>query len=103
MNLPEIGQKIRDARRKLALTQIELSKPLRMSRATISQIENGTIGELGFRKLLRICDRLGLELSVRERRPPILHEAYERNRKERLQALQETDAILSRLKPDGHD
>jgi HTH-type transcriptional regulator / antitoxin HipB len=35
-----------------------------MSRSTISGIENGSIAEIGIRKILKICDFLGLELKV---------------------------------------
>lgn len=35
-----------------------------MSRATISGIERGTIREVGVRKLIRLCGRLGLDLRV---------------------------------------
>ncbi len=68
-----------------------------MSRATISQLENGLIGDLGIRKLARISDRLGLEIVIRPRRPLTLHEAYARNREERQAAYHETDAILANL------
>lgn len=73
-----------------------------MSRATISRLENGVIEELGVRKLVTLCDRLGLEISVRERRPLTLHEAYEQNRRERREAAQQTSEILAKL-PPGND
>lgn len=101
MNFAVAGQLIRDAREKSDLTQAELARRLGMSRATISRLENGTIEELGVRKLALLCDRLGLEIVVRPRRPPILHEAYEQNRRERRDALRETDEVLKNLKPDA--
>jgi HTH-type transcriptional regulator/antitoxin HipB len=101
MNFALTGQLIRDAREKSDLTQAELARRLGMSRATISRLENGTIEELGVRKLALLCDRLGLEIVVRPRRPPILHEAYEQNRRERRDALRETDEVLKNLKPDA--
>jgi transcriptional regulator with XRE-family HTH domain len=99
MNFAETGALIRIARHQAALTQATLAERLHMSRATISQLENGVIGELGVRKLSLICDRLGLEVVVRERRPPTLHEAYARNRAERRAAFQETDQIIAHLNP----
>lgn len=101
MNFALTGQLIRDARKKSDLTQAELARRLGMSRATISRLENGTIEELGVRKLALLCDRLGLEIVVRQRRPPILHEAYEQNRRERREAFRETDEVLKNLKPDA--
>lgn len=103
MNFSEAGSIIRTARHQAGLTQAVLAQRLRMSRATISQLENGVIGELGVRKLALICDRLGLEVVVREKRPPTLHEAYLRNREERQAAFQETDKIIANLNPEKLD
>ena len=64
MNFALTGQIIRDAREKSDLTQAELARRLGMSRATISRLENGTIEELGVRKLALLCDRLGLVIDV---------------------------------------
>lgn len=98
MNLLEAGTLIRDARRQAGITQAALSQRLGMSRATLSQLENGVIGELGVRKLASICDRLGLEVVVRPRQTRLtLHEAYARNREERQAAFRETDATLAKL------
>ena len=100
MNFVEAGTLIRNARRQACLTQSELAKRLRMSRATISQLENGVIVELGVRKLAQICERLGLEVTVRPRHPTLtLHETYARNRRERQAAFKETDATLAQLDP----
>ena len=42
---------------------------------TLSQIENGTIQEIGIRKVMRLLDYLGLELAVRPAgAPPTLEE-----------------------------
>ncbi|MBC7624201.1 MAG: helix-turn-helix domain-containing protein [Aeromicrobium sp.] len=65
----KIGATVRDARKQRALTQAALAATLRMSRATISAIENGTFAELGARKLASVCAALGLEISVSPRSP----------------------------------
>jgi len=104
MNFAETGSLLREGRKQAQMTQAELAHRLRMSRATISQLENGVIGDLGIRKLIRVCDRLGLEILVQKRRPLSLHEAYARNREQRQAAFQETDQILANLnrqKPDA--
>jgi HTH-type transcriptional regulator/antitoxin HipB len=62
MNIEEIGKMIRESRKSLKLSQAEVGKLLSMSRATISGIENGTITEIGVRKLMALCAVLGLEL-----------------------------------------
>lgn len=101
MDFALTGHLIREARVKAKLTQAALAARLRMSRATLSKVENGTIEELGIRKLDRICEVLNLELSVQPRRAPTLDETYARNRLEREAAFRETDAVLSKLNPSS--
>ena len=75
MTLEELGLSIRQARKSLKLTQAQLASELGMSRATVSALEAGTIGDLGIRKVMSIALRLGLEISVAPRRPyPTLQE-----------------------------
>ena len=64
MNLPEIGKRIREARTATGRSQEDIARPLGMSRATVSGIENGTVNEIGVRKLMALCAALGLELNV---------------------------------------
>ena len=74
----EIGQKIKWARKQRKLSQAELAMMLGMSRTTIGQIENGTVQEIGVRKLIRILETLKLELRVRVAgQPPTLDELRE--------------------------
>lgn len=81
MDMHEIGALLRGARKTLGRSQEELAKPLGMSRATISAIENGTVGEIGVRKLMALCAALGLSVQVSavEKRPT-LFELREENR-----------------------
>ncbi|MFB0899252.1 MAG: helix-turn-helix domain-containing protein [Polaromonas sp.] len=67
MDLREIGSLISTARKRQKLSQERLAQQLGMSRATISGIENGTVPEIGIRKILAICAALGLELLAQER------------------------------------
>lgn len=70
-----IGEEIRKTRKYRKISQQTLAEDLGMSRATISQIESGTVQEIGVRKLIRILDYLGLELRVRPAgAPPTLDE-----------------------------
>lgn len=82
MDMFEIGQVIRSKRKSVDnLSQEKLGKPLRMSRATISGIENGTIEEIGLRKFMALCASLGLEVIVQEKRQrPTLQQLRKENR-----------------------
>jgi transcriptional regulator with XRE-family HTH domain len=67
MYLDEIGQIILHARKNQKLSQQQLASQLGMSRATLSALENGTIAEIGIRKIMAICAALGLELMVQQK------------------------------------
>lgn len=74
----EIGENIRLARKTCKLSQLELANILGMSRTTIGQIENGTVQDIGVRKLIRLLEYLRLELRVRPAgMPPTLEELRE--------------------------
>jgi transcriptional regulator with XRE-family HTH domain len=78
MYFDEIGLHIQKARKSKKLSQNELGTLLGMSRATISGIENGTIPEIGVRKIMAICTALGLELLVQEKmKRPTLQQLLE--------------------------
>jgi transcriptional regulator with XRE-family HTH domain len=71
----EIGEEIRKERKRRRISQEKMAKDLEMSRTTISQIESGTVQEIGVRKLIRILEYLNLELRVRPAgAPPTLDE-----------------------------
>jgi predicted transcriptional regulator len=63
---------VRSARKRLDLTQHELATQANVSRALIAALEAGTLPELGFRKLQRILNVVGLDLrltTLNHRRP----------------------------------
>ena len=77
-----IGQEIHEARKKRKVSQAQLAKALGMSRTTIGRIENGTVQEIGVRKLIRVLEYLGLELRIRQAgSPPTLDELREEEKR----------------------
>ena len=86
--MQQLGQTIRTHRKSRQMTQAELSGLLGMSRATLSALENGTVREVGIRKVMAICSVLGLELvaqPLRQQRPTLhtlVNEAEQRKRTE---------------------
>lgn len=81
MDMLEFGGKIRERRRLLRMTQQEIATAHGMSRATISNLENGKLLELGLRKAMAICGTLGLAIELREagRRPTLRDLVRERS------------------------
>lgn len=73
MDVIKIGSTVREMRQARGLTQQEVARLSGVGRTSLSQLENGRIGDIGIRKLLRICAVLGLELqAVPERSLPTL-------------------------------
>lgn len=64
MRLEQIGSDIRRQRQARNLIQAQLARRAGITRTTLNQLENGTITDLGARKLLAILGHLDLELSV---------------------------------------
>ena len=64
LDLISIGDQIAERRKKLKLSQTELSRKAGISRATLDALENGRAGELGFSKLTKLLAALGLELKL---------------------------------------
>jgi transcriptional regulator with XRE-family HTH domain len=77
-DLKRIGIQVRGARKVQGITQAALAAETGVSRTTLSLLESGIIQELGIRKVIRILDRLGLELTTRPAgAPPTLEEIRE--------------------------
>ena len=77
-DLKRVGNQVREARKGQGLTQAALAAETGISRTTLSLLEGGMIQELGIRKVIRILDRLGFELTTRPAgAPPTLEEIRE--------------------------
>lgn len=75
-----LGIWIRQARREKKLTQAQLADMAGIARKTLSQIETGTVPDIGIRKVERTLEVLGLELTVRPAgAPPTLEELQKEN------------------------
>ncbi len=73
---------VRTRRADMGLTQASLAKLSGLSRATVSQVENGTIHDLSLKRASRLLDSLGLQVTVA---PPRSH--GERNESRKSSAL----------------
>jgi transcriptional regulator with XRE-family HTH domain len=69
MNIQSLGTIIAQRRREHGLTLTEVAAQARIGRSTLAALESGKINELGFSKIARLCDVLGLVVDIR---PPTL-------------------------------
>lgn len=64
MNLTNLGSLVHERRQEIGLSQAQLAKLSGLSRATINQLETGTILELGVVRLMSLFDLLGISLQA---------------------------------------
>lgn len=64
MNLADIGQLVQARRLALGLSQARLATMSGLSRATINQLENGALVDLGAAKLIALLDLVGINLDA---------------------------------------
>lgn len=64
MDASEVGRSIRDARKRLGVTQEELAELIGVSTRTLGQVERGT-GTPSFATVLTAAAAVGLNLEVR--------------------------------------
>ncbi|WP_373000940.1 helix-turn-helix transcriptional regulator [Sulfurimonas sp.] len=69
MDFKEFGEYLSLLRKQNNISQEQMAKDLRISRATISSFENGRASDVGFKKVLQIVEYLGFELNVKEKSP----------------------------------
>ena len=69
MNLTDIGHLVQARREALGLSQARLARLGGLSRATINQLENGSLVDLGAAKLMALLNLLGMDLAAQTRAP----------------------------------
>jgi transcriptional regulator with XRE-family HTH domain len=82
VDLIYIGEQVAEHRKRLKLSQTELSRKAGISRSTLDALENGRAGELGFSKVAKLLSALGLELTLQtlSSRRPTLDELMQEDR-----------------------
>jgi len=84
-DLYQLSEEIRSRRIELGWTQLDLGKAARVSRATIARIETANFNDIGFLKLLRILNVLGLTLKIEEiPKIPTLNDLYQKKKQRKL-------------------
>lgn len=67
MDFTELGKEISSLRKAKGISQQQLAKDLNISRATISNFENGSGSDIGLKKILQILDYLGYKVALKEK------------------------------------
>lgn len=65
MNMLAVGRLVAERRRSQGLTLQELATDAHVGRSTLAAFESGKLMELGYGKVARICDAVGLVLEAR--------------------------------------
>ena len=68
MNLADLGQLVHVRRQALGLSQARLARMSGLSRATINQLETGSLVDLGAAKLIALLDLVGIDLDAGARK-----------------------------------
>jgi transcriptional regulator with XRE-family HTH domain len=69
MDFQALGKEVQRLRHERGISQQLLAEHLAISRATINSLENGRSGDIGIRKVMKILDYLGVELTIRDKSP----------------------------------
>jgi|APSaa5957512535_1039671.scaffolds.fasta_scaffold438302_2 transcriptional regulator with XRE-family HTH domain len=69
MDFQALALEIRKLRKEQRISQSVMAQGVGISRATISALENGSLHDVGIKKIMVILDYLGCELSLREKSP----------------------------------
>ena len=62
-NLPDLGREVANLRKERLMTQKQLAALAGMGQSTLARFETGGVAEFGSRKLLRLLEVLGHEMS----------------------------------------
>lgn len=81
MDFEQLGFEFKKRREAIGFTQEHVAKVNGMSRATVSQLENGRLAELGMRKFIALCSTVGLVVILKqEQSRPSLRDLIEENK-----------------------
>lgn len=64
MNLFELGEKVRNARKALGMTQGALATKAGLSRGRLSQFESGACSDMNFNTVINVLNVLGMDLHI---------------------------------------
>ena len=79
MDLLELGEKIKEARKELNWSQTDLAKMAGVSRSRIDALENARASDMGMKNISRLLNALGydLRISILNKKRPTLEDLME--------------------------
>jgi transcriptional regulator with XRE-family HTH domain len=69
VDFQELAQELSRLRKSKHISQHTMATHLHISRATISNFENGSSADIGLKKVMQMADYLGYVFSLREKSP----------------------------------
>jgi transcriptional regulator with XRE-family HTH domain len=97
----ELSQAVRSRRADIGLTQTDLARLSGLSRATVNQLENGTIKDLSLTRTAKLLSALGLSITISPARPKRLSRGSKPHLPAIVQAAQSASVSYRRpLPPD---
>lgn len=69
MGYLELGQTVRELRLQQKISQQQMAAHLAISRATLNAFERGRSGDVGLKKVMKMLDYLGYQITIREKSP----------------------------------
>ena len=63
MDFKELGQFVKQTRKVQGVSQQQMAEDLGMARATLSGFESGRVADIGLRKVLKMLEYLGYEVT----------------------------------------
>lgn len=94
--LTELSSAVRIRRSDIGLTQTALATLSGLSRATVNQVEKGTIKDLSLTRTARLLEALGLSMAIATPRPRAASNAREKAKSEALDIAARTASVSYR-------
>jgi transcriptional regulator with XRE-family HTH domain len=97
--IAELSQAVRARRSDMGLTQTELARLSGLSRATVNQVENGTLKDLSLTRTAKLLTTLGLSITISPARPKRLPSVRKPSMPALTQASQSASVSYSQSLP----
>src|SRR5262245_32045264 len=99
----ELGIAVRTRRSDMGLTQMALATLSGLSRATVNQVETGTINDLSLTRAARLLEALGLSMAIATPRPGPQNRGLPKQKSDALDIAARTASVSFRTPVNAAD